>query len=326
MSIGGSKSSGKTTSTSASESEDWGSQVWGAQAPYLQDLYARGSAALPLASHGQVFMDQANAQNSLASSNLYSSDSALQRALSAAGASSSDLNRARGALGTSAAQLGNSQTGLNRGLAALGESNVALRKFLNPGVDPALGAYSKALGQQFNEQFLPGLKGDAAVAGGLGGSRAQIGAALGSQRAQQSLSEFAANSYAGQQERALQAAQGIGALNQGYAQNAAGYQGLAQGFRDNSAGYRDISSGLLNQSQQFGNIAQGFDQNAAGRLALSQNQQGMYDLARQMPWYGLNQYAGLLGLPVQNDLGGWTSSKTTSSGKQGSGGFNFGLK
>lgn len=325
MSIGGSKSKGSSTSTTASESEDWGTAVWGQQAPYLTDLYARSKNQLKFNNYANPYFNNANAQAGAGSRALDSSAGALGSALIRAQNAGGDLNTARSALGTSNARLADMNTGLTRGLATLGESNAALRKFLNPGVDPALAAYSKSLGQQFNEQFLPGLKGDAAVAGGLGGSRAQIGAALGSQRAQQSLSEFAAQSYAGQQERALQAAQGIGALNQGYIQNAAGRQAQAQGYNANSQGYRDISSGLLNQSQQFGNIAQGYDQIAAGRLAASQNQQGMYDLARSMPWYGLQQYAGLLGLPVQNDLGGWTSSKTVSKGKSGSGGFNFGL-
>lgn len=325
MSIGGGSNKSKTTSTSASESEDYGTQVWGPQAPYLQDLYARSKSGLQYNNAANPFMTQASGQNALGSQALDRSSNSLMLALQKAGESGGDLNRARAALTGSSSSLGGSLVGLQRGLASLGESNTALRKFLNPTVDPAMKAYSKALGQEFNEQFLPGLKGDAAIAGGLGGSRAQIGAALGSQRAQQSLSEFAAQSYAGQQERALQAAQGIGALNQGYTQNAAGYQNMAQGYRDNSAALRDISSGLLNQSQQYGNISQGFDQNAAGRLATSQNAQGMFDLARSMPWYGLNQYAGLLGMPAFQDLGGWTSSTTTSKGKSGGWNASFGL-
>lgn len=324
MSIGGSKSSGKTTSTSASESEDWGSQVWGAQSPFLQDLYARSKATLPYSNTGTGYMRGADSQNNLASSTLYQGNRALNGALQAVSDSGYDLKSVRNALASSGGQLANSSLGLRRGLGTLAESNVALRKFLNPTVDPAVKAYSKTLGQQFNEQFLPGLKGDAAVAGGLGGSRAQIGAALGSQRAMQSLTDFTAQSYAGQQERALQAAQGIGALNQGYAQNAAGFSDVARGYRENSAGYQGLSNSYLDRSNQLSGIAQGFDQNAAGRLALSGNLQGQYDLARSMPWYGLQQYAGLLGLPVQNDLGGWTSSKTTSKGKSGGGGFEFG--
>lgn len=315
MSIGGSKSKGSTTSTTASESEDWGTQVWGTQAPYLQDLYNRSQ---------QMFRGGASASGN---SNYYlgNANTADNRASSALGTQGAYLNMAAKQIPASTTQLQNAganlnsaQIGLNRGISTLDQSRSALAKFLNPTVDPAMKAYSKALGQEFKEQFLPGLRGDAAVAGGLGGSRQQIASALGSQRAQQSLSEFAANSYAGQQERALQAAQGIGALNQGYTQNAGGWQ-------QNAAARGDIAGGYLNNANMLGTIGQGFSQQAAGYQGLSQNQQAKYDLARQMPWYNLNQYAGLLGMPVQNDMGGWTSSKSTSKGKSGSAGFNFGF-
>lgn len=307
MSIGGSKNSGKTTSTSNSSTQgegyDYGTDLWSGQSPYLKNLYAGAQQMLNQAGgFGGQYFSQAASADSAASNALAAQDRRLQ--LAGTG------------IGQSEAQLRGATTGLNRGLNTLNESNLALRKFLNPGVDPALAAYSKNLGQQFNEQFLPGLKGDAAVAGGLGGSRAQIGAALGSQRAQQSLSEFAANAYSGQQERALQAATQIGNLNQGYAQNAAGFQ-------QNASGY-------LNNSSQWANIGQGYAQNAQGYQGLSQNRQGLYDLARQMPWYNLNQYSGLLGMPITLDQGGfnWNNSSTTSSssGKSSGGGFNFGLK
>lgn len=175
MSIGGSKqkSSGTQTSTGSSQSQaqDFGSEVWGQQSPFLQDLYNR------------------------AQGNLNAGD----------GDAGAMTNWARW-------QLVNANQ-------SLGQSNQALQGFLNPTVDPAVNAYAQNLGQQFNEQFLPGLKGDAALAGGLGGSRQQIGSALGAQRAMQTLGDFAAQSYAGQQERALAAAQGLAA-------NAAGYESL----------------------------------------------------------------------------------------------------
>lgn len=151
-------------------------------------------------------------------------------------------------------------------------ANEQLMKFMNPGQDPALAAYATNLGQQFNEQFMPGLKGDAALAGGLGGSRQQIGAALGAQRAMQTLGDFTAQTYAGQQERALQAALGMG-------QNATTLQGGAE-----------------------------------TNLALA-------DFARSMPWYSLGQYAGLLGSPIMQDLGAYSTNQ--SSTKQSSSGFRF---
>lgn len=111
----------------------------------------------------------------------------------------------------------------------LAQSNKYLQSFMNPTVDPAVNAYATNLGQQFNEQFLPGLRGDAALAGGLGGSRQQIGAALGAQRAMQTLGDFTAQSYAGQQERKLAATQQLAA-------NAAGYMDLS-GARTASADF-----------------------------------------------------------------------------------------
>jgi hypothetical protein len=77
---------------------------------------------------------------------------------------------------------------------------------MQPTVDPAFQMYSDRVGQQYNQQFLPGMKGQAIQAGGLGGSRQQIGNALGAQAGMQSISDFGAQSYAGQQQRALQAA------------------------------------------------------------------------------------------------------------------------
>jgi len=152
---------------------------------------------------------------------------------------------------------GSAQNQFNQGLGQYGQQadqfiNTAqgtMERMQNPGVDPAMNAYSKNIGDQYRQQFMPALQGGAIQAGGLGGSRQQIGAALGAGQAMDSISDFAANSYAGQQQRALQAA------------------------------------------------------SAAPAMA---------DFARSMPWYGLNQYAGILGSPTMIDKGG--SSKGSSSG------------
>jgi len=174
MSVGGGKSKSSSSQQSASESKQFGTDIWGPQSPYLQDLYARAQSQLGQ----QGGIDQANQFQTGASNALDYSQQVLRN------------------------------------------SNQALGQFLQPGQDPAVSAYATNLGQQFQEQFLPGLRGDAALAGGLGGSRQQIGQALGAQRAMQTLGDFSAQTYAGQQERALQAAQGIG-------QNALGFQNAA---------------------------------------------------------------------------------------------------
>jgi hypothetical protein len=219
MSVGGGSNKQSSSSSSASNSVQYGSDVWGAQSPYLQQLY--GQAAANLGNTGT-----ADAQ--------------------------SWLNQAGGSLDSATA--------------SLNQSNQGLMQFLNPAQDPALASYAQNLGQQFNEQFLPGLQGEAALAGGLGGSRQQIGSALGAQRSMQTLADFTAQTYAGQQDRALQAAGQIGA-------NASGFQNNA---------------------------------NMQGTLA---------DFARSMPWYQLSQFQGLLGTPILRDLGGESSSTSSSKGK-----------
>lgn len=172
MSFGGSKDKSKGSNQSVNESQDFGSEVWQQQSPFLQDLFNRGQMASYGGQGGQFDQYQGGAMNSLGQS-----------------------------------------------AATLAQSNAGFQQQLNPGVDPAINAYAQNLGQQFNEQFLPGLKGEAALAGGLGGSRQQIGAALGAQRAMQTLGDFTAQSYEGAQQRALAAAQGL-------SQNASAFQDL----------------------------------------------------------------------------------------------------
>lgn len=188
MSIGGGQNKQSQSSSNSSTSQNYGSDIWGTQSPYLADLYSRAQSGADASSPWAV-----NGQYN------YGNNS---------------LNRAD-------ASIGQSNDWLTKQGAALG-------RFLQPGEDPAAAAYAKNMGQQFNEQFLPGLQGDAAVAGGLGGSRQQIGAALGSQRAMQSIGDFTANIYSGQQDRALQAAMGYGDIARGFSTNAAGDQSQAQ--------------------------------------------------------------------------------------------------
>lgn len=227
MSLGGGSNKSSSSGTQYGQNYNYGSDVWGAQSPFLQDLYARSQASLGNAGRFDIGAE------------MYAG-------------SAGDLNQ--------------------RATQAIGQSNQYLSQFANPGTNPALQAYANNLGQQFREQFLPGLKGDAMVAGALGGSRQQIGAALGAQRAEQTLGDFTAQTYSDDQNRRLAAATAIG-------QNAGLYQ-----------------------------------QGAAQQLASG-------DFLRSIPWYGLQQYAGLLGSPTSIDKGGygWTSGTNKSSG----GGWNI---
>lgn len=174
MSLGGGSSKQSQSSNQSSQSsgfsQQYGSGVYGAQSPFLQDLYARAGYT--------------------------------------AGEESANAN-STGYLRTAGSFLSGAQDSLN-------QSNTALAEMLTPQDDPMLARYATNLGQQFNEQFLPGLQGEAALAGGLGGSRQQIGSALGAQRAMQTLGDFTAQTYSDQQNRRLAAAQGIGGNAQGY--------------------------------------------------------------------------------------------------------------
>jgi hypothetical protein len=259
MSIGGGSNKQKSSSSSTSDSQSLnaGSNIWGAQAPWLTDLFnkAGGLANSPSGSFdaGMLYSDMAAGENMNASS-----------------------------------QLARSQYAADNMGAALGDASTALKGFLNPtGTDPLSKAYATQMGQQFNEQFLPGLTGNAALAGGLGGSRQQIGAALGSQRAMQSIGDFNASLYGQQQDRALTAAQGLGAVAGGYGE----------------------------QANSYGNTA-------AGRLAVSQNNLNLGTYAQQLPWAQLQMYQGLLGSPIMQDLGGYTVSHGTQSGTGSGSGWN----
>ncbi len=243
--ISGGKSKGKSSQSSTSTTQDYGSEVWRQQSPFLQDLYRRGQGTL----NTQDRLAQLQAQGML-------------------GDAQQGVRRASGMFG--------------RGRNAIEDARGAFQRFQRPEIDPAFTAYSQNIGQQFREQVLPSMRGEAAMAGGMGGSRAQIGQALAGQRAMQSIGEFGAQAYAGQQERALGAAQG-----------------------------------MLGAAGEYGNLG-------AGMLGGSQQSLANADFARNMPWYGLQQYGGLLGGPTMIDKGG--TGGTTSKGKSKQGGWDAGLQ
>ena len=119
---------GKTKGTSQQQSsEQWnyGTNVWGPQAGFLQDIYNQAQG--------------------------------MQQGL-------------QGYAG---------QAGLDQMQGALGQSQQALQRLANPDqTDPLMGMYAKQIGQQFNEQIAPGIRGDAMLGGNRGGSRQGIGLGL----------------------------------------------------------------------------------------------------------------------------------------------------
>jgi hypothetical protein len=243
---------GTKSQKSSQTSLDYGSEIWGQQAPYLAQLYQ--GASNQLGSQGQ---DPVNYM--------------LRQRRKMKGEAPSFEQGAQGfGLGMQAGQ----------GLLGYGGQGY------NPFASQAIQGAGQALGRQFSEQFLPQLKGQAIQAGGLGGSRQQIGAALGAERFADQLTDYATQvglqGYEGQQQRQLQALQSAGQLGAGLYGTGAGVGG----------------------------------QLAATRMGLSPQ---IAEMMRSTPWYGLAQYGGLLGSPTQIDLGG----KTTGSG--GGSGFNVGI-
>lgn len=137
-------------------------------------------------------------------------------------------------------QFDQSQRQLGLAQQGLAQSNQYLQGFQNPTVDPAFQAYSDRIGQQYRQQFAPAMASQGIQAGQMGGSRQQIGNALGAQAGMQAISDFGANSYAQQQQRALQAASQMG-------QNALGSGQIGQQYLANS----DFARGMPWYNQQM---------------------------------------------------------------------------
>lgn len=90
----------------------------------------------------------------------------------------------------------------------MAEGNPWLQSFRTPQISPEYQNYSRQLQQDFNTNILPAIQGQAAIAGGLGGSRQQIAEGMAADTAANMLSNFAAQTYGAQQDRSLQAAMG----------------------------------------------------------------------------------------------------------------------
>lgn len=155
---------------------------------------------------------------------------------------------------------------LDAGASGMRDQASWLQQFRTPGIDPMADVYARNVAQNFNEQIMPGIRGNAAMSGGMGGSRQGIAEGLAAGRSSQQLQDFNAQLYGQQADRSLQAA---GA----YGQNAAAQAGLSTDYAN------------LGQFQQA------------------------------LPWYALQQYAGILGRPTP----------LTGGGSQSSSGFNIGI-
>ncbi len=283
---------GKQKQKSSGSTQDFGSDVWGGQSPFLQELYRMGSSMAGGSGMGYggapmqqqpMYQQQAmpapvpqairqptrrfgggrqgleNRQNAASRARIEgrkAQPAAMpqqmqpqyapqQRQSFAPGTSPADpwMRQASGMLGEASGALSAFQRAQDP--TNFGAVDQRLNSFSDPTVDPAFNAYSQTLGQQFREQFMPELQGQSALAGGLGGSRQQIGSALGAQRAMQELGNFGANAYAGQQERALAAQQARGQLAGMQSQSWGGQQERALAAAQAQGNLADFARSIL---------------------------------------------------------------------------------
>ena len=143
----------------------------------------------------------------------------------------------------------------------------------NPFLNSQIQSLGQQIGQNFQNQILPGLQSGANQVGGLGGGRHQIAQGLAAQGAQQAFGQGAAalgSANFGQQLGAAQALQG-GALQGG----ALAGQGVSQQFGAGQAGLGSLG-GLFNLGQapfqQAFNPLQNFAGLVGAPTVLSQNQ------------------------------------------------------
>jgi hypothetical protein len=87
----------------------------------------------------------------------------------------------------------------------------ALQSTMQPGVNPALGAYQRDVQQNFQNTIMPGINAQSAAAGQLGSSRGQIAGQQAGLQANQQVADMAAKLYGEDMNRRIQAAQvGLG--------------------------------------------------------------------------------------------------------------------
>lgn len=202
--------------------------------------------------------------------------------------------------------LGQANAGVQQGYGALGDARGGFNSFMNPGENPASAMYARLAGQQFNEQIMPGLKGDAMVAGGLGNSRAGIAQGLAGARVGQQLQDWNAQLYNEDMNRKLQASQGLSGLGGQYGQ-------LAGQQTQIGNAYGQLAGTQGNIGGQYGQLAglQGQLGEAYGQLG---GQYGNLANAQQsLPWMALNQYRNAIGQPTVMS-GGGTGATQGSAG------------
>ena len=244
MSISGAFGFNKASSQQQQSSTDLGSNVWQPQQGYLTDLWGRAQQM--------------------------------------SGTPTQGLDQFGRMADTTTAAIG----GIGQGVQQISQAGGYLQSMAGqtPENNPALASYSRQIGQQFGQTVLPAIRGGAASAGMLGGSRQQLAEGTAAAQVGQQIQDFAGQQYQADQDRRLQAAQALQA-----------------------------GGGAIGQ---LGSVVGG----------LAGNYSQVSQLQQQTPWFGLQQYAALLGPAILQNLGGWSqgTGSSKSFGMQTSG--SFGLK
>jgi len=287
----------------------------------MQGSYDTANTAL---SNGNQYMGQAADAMNAANPNFASAESAYGNAMQGYNQGYGATNQAMNQFGTANQDLNKTGIGMNQGYDALNQAQNAYNSFMNPGMNPMQDVYARNIAQNFRENIMPELQGQAMMAGGMGGSRANIGEALAGARASQQLQDFSAQLYDQDMNRKLAATQGLNQVGDSYGgmamnqANIAGMRGnLAQGMGQLGMNYGNLASGQagvgqglgqlgsarVGQGSALGNLgvnqaqlAQGYQNNAAGYGGLAQ-------MGMALPWYAAQQQAGLLGNPAMRNIG-----------------------
>lgn len=307
--MGGSKSKPATSYTAPTT-------VWDTQSPYLADTYQQAQNIYAQQAGNtapQQSVDQWAQLLGQAQGQYGAAGNWLDQAMSQYQGANNGIQQGYGLLGDARAQYGMANQGLLQGYGALNQAQGGFNSFMNPGINPMSDVYARLAGQQFNEQIMPGLRGDAAVAGGLGNSRSGIAQGLAGARVGQQLQDWNAQLYGEDMNRKMLASQGLAGLGGQYGNLATQQAGIGQGY--------GVLGGLAGQlaGQQAG-IGQGMGNLGVQRAGIGQAQAdlgrqygGLAGMQQAIPWGNLEQYRSLIGNPAMVGGGGTSTGGTAGS-------------
>lgn len=167
-------------------------------------------------------------------------------------------------------------------------------------LNPVVQSTMRRLGEGFNEQVLPNIRGNAVVAGQYGSSRQGIAEGLASKGLLYSMGDAASGMYNNAFNTAQQNMYGTANNMAGLSLNNA----QANANRDLAAQTANVQAQLANNQQamqlaqqQLANRAQGLNILGTGNALQDQNYQqrlGLFDAPNQYSWNNLNRYASIV--------------------------------